>query len=180
MLMSAVSLLTFWWREIFPTESGKSPPFNFTADKLYNNHSVSRPPPGLRFQFCTFVPRYSHESTLNFCSRQRGSALQWPFDSLPLKQFLKGWKIILWLQYPSLAATCGSSLTTLQRMSDGASGASGFCSSPPSSTLLPTFCGTGDSFVLVNLSLCWENEGSSGEDAAQEKCVLQTHLFVLT
>lgn len=142
-----------------PHRERQIPPFHFPADKLYNNHSVSWSPPWLRFQFCTIVPRRSHESTLNFCSRQRSSALQCPFDSLPLKLFLKGWKIILWLRYPSLAATCGSSHMALWCMSDEASEALGFCNSSPSSTLLPTFWGTGDSFVLVNLSLCWEKRG---------------------
>lgn len=121
-LLSAVSFKHFEGGQFLQREKQMSP-FRFPPDKLYNNHSVSRLPPGLRFQFCAVVPRRSHELTLKFCSRRRGSALQWPFDSSLLKQLLKGWTIIQRPRYPSLPATCGPSLMVLLCMSDEAAGA---------------------------------------------------------
>lgn len=175
----AHNLLLRSWCQLFPANilmegnipprerEGQISPFHFPPDKLHNNHSVSRPPPGLRFQFCAAVPRRSHELTWKFCSRQRGSALQWPFDSSLLKQFLKGWTIIQRPRYPSLPATCGSSLMALPCMSDGAPGAFRPLQCSPSITFTSYFLRhrqrvTGDSFVFVNLSLSREKRCSSG------------------
>lgn len=116
-LLSAVFFQTFWWKTSFLWEQ------EILYDKQYNNHSVSWPPPGLRFQFCTAVPWHSHELTYKFFSRQLGSPLLQPCDSLLLKQFLKGWKIIQPPRDPSLPATCGSSRMWLPCMSDEPLGA---------------------------------------------------------
>lgn len=160
MLMSAVSPERFDRGQYCPPGMQANLPFHFPLDKLNNNHSVSSATTRLRFQFCTLVPRRRHELTLKSCSRQGGSVLQWPFDSLLLKQFLKGWNIIQLPWYPSLPATCGSFLTALPCLSDEA---------PP----LPiTFTSyflkhhrwvIGESFVLVKFSL------NHGEVEAQEK-----------
>lgn len=166
----AISFYCFDWVQYSPKRRWQISPFRSPPDKLHNNHSVSRLPPGLRFQFCAAVPRRSRELTSKFCSGQWGSALQWPFDSLLLKLRLKGWNIIQQPGYPSLPATCSSSLVVLPCMSDEATRSlSGFCSASPPSPLLPTFWGTTGEPLETRLywltcSLAEEKRGSSGED----------------
>lgn len=167
--MSAVSFCHFDGVQYSLKRKEQISSFHLPPDKLYNNHSVSRLPPGLRIQFCLFVPRQSHELTLRFCSGQGESDLQGPLDSLLLKVFLKGWTIIQQPRYPSLPAPCSSALTVLPCMSNEDN------RSLQASVVLPLIIFTSyflrhwqwptrDSFVLVNMSLNWKWRSSSAQE----------------
>ena len=161
--MSAVYFPTFWWRgNILQTERKQISPFHLPPlpNKLYNNHPVSGLPPGLRFQFCTSVPRRSHELTLKFCSGRRGSgsaaAPLWQLASQTISERLSDCTAALESITASHLRLFPRGAALHERWSTGS--AVGLLQRLHSITFTSCFLRhhrrvTGGSFVLVNLSL---------------------------
>lgn len=160
MLMSAVFLLTFRWRPIFPryTQRGKSLFFTF----LLISYTITTLSDACHrdwdFNFAPASPRRSHELTFKFCGE--GLLCSGPplLTACISNHFWKGERLYGGLRYPSLPATCGSCLMALPCMSDGALGTSGPQRCSPLS-ITSASCHlrhhrwvTGDSFVLLNFS----------------------------